>query len=598
MVTELQSYNKPEYIHHVSYHARELPTPRFARPVEVRGSSRLVRAIAWSCDGKVVATGTENKGIRLWPASTPFDVASSFTLPSSSKPTPHNGHVASLQFSPNDPNVLISGCKASPAGGVIAIWDITSPNSPTQTFSIRGDVLHIAFHPSGRHFAVVCPRQSRDEVFFFWKVLQDGKYVWEMRDDIGMGGPHIDIGSEEINSLCFLKNGKAVCAVSNDGSLNAWSYPSERRAYSPLDPGPGQLSGPSTSPPSPKSDHDDGALASAKSRAPSPAARSRDGDGEEHDENAVTEDHPTEDIAEEASGALELGEQNVEDGAEAQEAGAEAQEAGAEAQEAGAEAQEAGAEAQEAGAEVQEAEPAATEGNSHIDKTVEETQVEDGNGADVEMAEVPTSVAAEGAEIRIIIPDDRRRQTDGSVDVEMGETSQETPQAARIEESANPTLTPSHHPSPPPSAKVPAVDPEAEAEKLRARQLTRVRHSIVHSASLLALALDPLGRYLAVGGQDAMLSIMTMRDWICVRTIDVCTAAIRMCAFSPDGELIAMGGDDNAIYIASVFTGQTVARVPVHGTVNALAWHPLKSWLAYSTSAKTASPTWYVVQSE
>ena len=74
-----------------------------------------------------------------------IDAGNSFSLPSSSRPSPHNGHVgesassgicldrvdaynlsASLIFSPVDPNILVSGCKSSSAGAVVAIWDLSS----------------------------------------------------------------------------------------------------------------------------------------------------------------------------------------------------------------------------------------------------------------------------------------------------------------------------------------------------------------------------------------------------------------------------------------------------------------------------------------
>ena len=64
---------------------------------------------------------------------------------------------------------------------------------------------------------------------------------------------------------------------------------------------------------------------------------------------------------------------------------------------------------------------------------------------------------------------------------------------------------------------------EIELDKKRAKQLRRLRHAVCHSASLLALAFDPLGRFLAVGGQDALLSLFDTREWICQRTFDACT---------------------------------------------------------------------------
>ena len=157
-------------------------------------------------------------------------------------------------------------------------------------------------------------------------------------------------------------------------------------------------------------------------------------------------------------------------------------------------------------------------------------------------------------------------------------------------------------PSPKPSATtlniVTKTAQELDAEKKRSKQLHRLRHAICHSASLLALAFDPLGRFLAVGGQDALLSLFDTREWICQRTFDACTGAIRHLAFSPDGELIAIGGDDTSIAVVSVFSGQVVGKFPVQGGVMAMCWHTRKNSLAWSTAGKSAIPMWYVAHQE
>jgi THO complex subunit 3 len=76
------------------------------------------------------------------------------------------------------------------------------------------------------------------------------------------------------------------------------------------------------------------------------------------------------------------------------------------------------------------------------------------------------------------------------------------------------------------SSRTPPTQAQTDKSKLkgrdltRARQLRRIKHSVVYSAHLLAMGLDPTGRYLAVGGQDALLSLYTSRDWVCVRTFD------------------------------------------------------------------------------
>jgi WD40 repeat protein len=39
------------------------------------GNTKSVRSIAFSCDGKKVATGTEYKGLRIWNATQPVSLA-------------------------------------------------------------------------------------------------------------------------------------------------------------------------------------------------------------------------------------------------------------------------------------------------------------------------------------------------------------------------------------------------------------------------------------------------------------------------------------------------------------------------------------------
>ena len=114
-------------------------------------------------------------------------------------------HIAALAFSPVDPNILLSGCKSSAAGSIVALWDLTSelffpvlvhlssltcrshlgPKKSIAFFQIPGDVLHLAWHPSGKQFAVVSPRDP-DEVIFYHQIIKDGAEEWELRDDIGM----------------------------------------------------------------------------------------------------------------------------------------------------------------------------------------------------------------------------------------------------------------------------------------------------------------------------------------------------------------------------------------------------------------------------
>lgn len=81
------------------------------------------------------------------------------------------------------------------------------------------------------------------------------------------------------------------------------------------------------------------------------------------------------------------------------------------------------------------------------------------------------------------------------------------------------------------------------------------------------------------------------------RTFDEPVGAIRQAAFSPDGEFLAVGGDDPHIYVLSVFARKVVKKYLVTPTVNALAWHPTRNTLAWSTNHKPGT-TWYYASQE
>lgn len=109
-------------------------------------------------------------------------------------PHPAGNVTIAVAWSPTEPTVLASGCKpgSSSGGGYVAVWDVAGGTSPLAKFKIPGEVLHIAWHPDGEQFAAVCPRQARDEVYFFQR--KNGE--WEQRQDIMMGGAGIDLIQE------------------------------------------------------------------------------------------------------------------------------------------------------------------------------------------------------------------------------------------------------------------------------------------------------------------------------------------------------------------------------------------------------------------
>lgn len=126
-----QDHLNPSHLSYLSYAARDLPTPKFRDAVEVRGpSSRAVRSVAYSLDGKRLATGHEKSSLRIWDVRDKMDPNKTVQLPSSGN-SPHVGHVGAIAWSPAERDggrVLASGCKVAPKQSkvlaVLCIWDI------------------------------------------------------------------------------------------------------------------------------------------------------------------------------------------------------------------------------------------------------------------------------------------------------------------------------------------------------------------------------------------------------------------------------------------------------------------------------------------
>ncbi|PKY05215.1 WD repeat-containing protein [Aspergillus campestris IBT 28561] len=123
-----------------------------------------------------------------------------------------------------------------------------------------------------------------------------------------------------------------------------------------------------------------------------------------------------------------------------------------------------------------------------------------------------------------------------------------------------------------------------------------VLHTLhAHTSACLSIAYAPTGRYLAVGGSDALISLWDTTDWICRRTVSTNNGgAVRGVSWSFDGRFICGACDEvgcggNGLEIFHAESGESVYTIPTGGSVNsgipAVAWHPSRYWLAYSTTA-------------
>ncbi|KAJ3719515.1 WD40-repeat-containing domain protein [Lentinula raphanica] len=116
--------------------------------------------------------------------------------------------------------------------------------------------------------------------------------------------------------------------------------------------------------------------------------------------------------------------------------------------------------------------------------------------------------------------------------------------------------------------------------------------SAAHVGGCSAVALDPRGRYLATGGNDSIVNLFDLQDWICVRTITSCDHSIHALSFSFDGEYIALASGGTYIDICATETGMPLHRVPSLVAASTVSWHPSKHLFAYcgQTKAREGGP--------
>ena len=98
-----------------------------------------VLCVAYSPDGRWIATGTDGRSIRL------FDAQSGET---SATMLGHDDVVAALAFSP-DCRTLVSGG----TGGEVKVWDVFTGQFALSLEGLEGSVSALAFSPDGTRLA-------------------------------------------------------------------------------------------------------------------------------------------------------------------------------------------------------------------------------------------------------------------------------------------------------------------------------------------------------------------------------------------------------------------------------------------------------------
>ncbi|CAB4270709.1 unnamed protein product [Prunus armeniaca] len=115
---------------------------------------------------------------------------------------------------------------------------------------------------------------------------------------------------------------------------------------------------------------------------------------------------------------------------------------------------------------------------------------------------------------------------------------------------------------------------------------------MAHTAGCYCIAIDPFGRYFAVGSADSLVSLWDISEMVLVYTliisipipgmISVCTflrLPVRTISFNNTGEYLASASEDLFIEISNFQTGRTVHQIPCRAAMNSVEWNPKSNLL-------------------
>jgi WD40 repeat protein len=156
--------------------------------------------VAYSPDGKLLASAGSDKLIRLWDAATGAEVR---------QLTGHDGPVYSVAFSPDGRTLASAG-----ADKTVRLWDVATGKEGRRCLGHEGSVLPVAFSPDGKTLA----SEGQDGSVRLWDVA-GGKEVLELPGHKSHG----------TSNLVFSPDGKLLAAVAADRAIVLWDVKTGQR---------------------------------------------------------------------------------------------------------------------------------------------------------------------------------------------------------------------------------------------------------------------------------------------------------------------------------------------------------------------------------
>ncbi|NWF61537.1 MAG: protein kinase [Fischerella sp.] len=164
----------------------------------LKGHASDVNSVTFSPDGQKLATGSDDKTIKVWNVATKEEI---LTLKG------HSEWVWSLAFSPDGQTLASAG-----ADKTIKIWNLATNKEIRTLKGHAAGVTSIAFSPDGKTLA----SGSLDNTVKLWS-LETGKEICTFKGH-----------SQSVASVAFSPDGQTVASGSWDKTIKIWSLATEK----------------------------------------------------------------------------------------------------------------------------------------------------------------------------------------------------------------------------------------------------------------------------------------------------------------------------------------------------------------------------------